>query len=120
MPPILRSVLVIFLLAMSAASVQAQAKIPTADEVKVLLVKEPITEASWPVWKQRLTDWFGDLSRSTDAAYKEAERFAGGLADGRDELPARFDRDHLTWYFLGGYYLNWQPVQKEDLKRAES
>src|ERR1700722_13847928 len=101
MAPIIRSVLLASLLAASLASAQGPGNIPKADEVKALLAKEPITEASWPAWKERLVDWFGDASPATDPAYRAANQFALNLADGNGELPARFNNDHLAWYFLG-------------------
>ena len=99
---------------------QKAAVLPTAAEVKALLQKEPITEASWPVWKKRLTDWFGDTTRDTDEAYREAERFAARQADSTGRLPARFDQDHLAWYFLGGSYLHKQPSSPENFTQAEA
>jgi Zn-dependent protease with chaperone function len=118
----LRCVLPFFSLAMflgNTATARAQAKMPTADEVKSLLAKEPINEASWPTWKPRLTDWLGDPGRSTEAAYKESYRFLIGMADNVGSLPARFDKDYLAWYLLGSGYLNKQPPLEEDLRRAE-
>jgi Zn-dependent protease with chaperone function len=99
---------------------QAQGKLPTAQEVQEWLRKEPMTEASWPAWKQRLTGWFGDRSRQTDAAYRAAEQFCRGQTDGPARLPPRFDQDHLAWYFLGGAYLNARPAVPRDLEYAET
>jgi Zn-dependent protease with chaperone function len=119
---ITRTVLLTLLLAMSAACpalAQGQPRIPTADEVKTLLAKEPINEASWPAWKQRLTDWLGDTSKASEPAYKDAERFLLGLADGNASLPGRFRDDHLAWYLLGYAYLFRQPPKEENNRLAE-
>ncbi len=105
----------------STGAASAQGKtFPTAAEVQALLQKEPINDANWPAWKQRLNDWFGDPSRQTDAAYTEAARYAGGLADAGGRLPPRFDKDHLAWYMLGAHYLDRKPPRPEDLTFAES
>lgn len=116
------------LVAMSAAAAliacsapaQEKIKIPSASEVAALLAKEPITEASWPVWRQRLLDWLGDKTRSTDAAYMAAQKFSLGLADAGGTLPARFSDDYLAWYFLGGAYIDKQPPTDADFQKAES
>lgn len=106
---------------LTATPLVAQNKggIPTAAEVQALLQKEPISDASWPAWRTRLNDWFGDLGHGTDDAYRAAERYIGGKADSLGQLPARFDQDHLAWYFLGGSFLHKQPVAPEDMPRAE-
>src|SRR5260370_19768279 len=102
------------------ADAQAQGKFPTAEEVQEWLRKEPITEASWPAWRQRLTNWFGDRSRQTDAAYRAAEQFSRAQAEEPARLPPKYDHDHLAWYFLGGACMNARPASPPDLEYAET
>lgn len=79
---------------------QEKSTFPTTEEVKDLLAKEPFSDASWPAWRQRLQDWFGDKSRGTDEAYWAASEFLKKQVDAKGELPPPYDRDHLAWYFL--------------------
>ncbi len=99
------------------AGAQEKDTFPTAAEVQNWLRKEPMTEASWPAWKERLTAWFGDRTRQTDAAYRAAEQFCRSLTPAAGILPMKYANDHLTWYFLGGAYLAGKPAG--DLPHAE-
>ncbi len=103
----------------SVAAAQGDAKLPTSAEVKALLKSEPINDANWPAWRQRLISWFGDRSRQTDEAYKEAARYVGARAGNNRGLPARLERDHIAWYMLANHYLDRQPTRPEDLASAE-
>src|SRR5262245_26551150 len=92
----------LLLLAGTLGSTWAQdpPRFPTAPEVQDLLAKEPFSDATWPAWRQRLQDWFGDKSRGPDEAYWAAGDFLKSKLDAAGELPPPYDRDHLAWYFL--------------------
>jgi hypothetical protein len=45
------------------------AKIPTREEVKAILDREPLNQQSWPAWRERLLSWMGDRSQRTEAAF---------------------------------------------------
>lgn len=83
----------------------APGKIPSAEEVVNLLQREPITLASWPVWRVRLLDWINDRGHSTDEAYKAVWAFTMAQANAAGELPPALAGDALAWYFLGSGYL---------------
>jgi Zn-dependent protease with chaperone function len=120
---ILRHVLAVAacLLAIQSMSAAQEPDIyPTAAEVDEWLRKEPLTDSSWPEWKQRLTAWFGDRSRQTDAAYRAAEAFCRAQSDAPGQLPQRFETDHLAWYFLGGSYLDAKPSSPRDRELSET
>ncbi len=80
----------------------APAEIPTAEAVRVLVAKEPITQASWPVWRERLISWLGDRSDRTNAAFDAARQFIKQQAGADGELPAWIAQDAFGWYMLGG------------------
>lgn len=84
------------------ASAQDAERIPTAQEVKDLLAKEPFSDATWTAWRKRLLDWLGDKSRATDEAYFAARRFFKSKSDAAGDLPGPYSQDHLAWYFLSG------------------
>ncbi len=113
------AVMATWLLAVVPAAAQDRGAYPSAAEVKELLQREPITEASWPAWKERLTSWFGDRTRQTDEAYRAAERFARSQANAAGELPQKYTRDYLAWYFLGGSYMLDTSYGPRDPGRAE-
>jgi tetratricopeptide (TPR) repeat protein len=92
---------------------QEKPRWPTQAEVQALLKQEPITEATWPAWRQRLSDWFGDASLQTDPAYKAAQRFLNSMADAGGRLPPQFNQDHLAWYLLGDSYMHQQPPRSD-------
>src|SRR5436190_23832156 len=101
------------ILAASPLTAQEKPRVPTTDEVLALLQKEPITEATWPAWRQRLNDWLGDFSLQTDPAYKQAQRFLKGLAGDGGSLPPRYGKDHLAWYLLGDAYMLEDPPRAD-------
>ncbi len=115
------SALAVFIgVAVGTACSQPPTPIPTAADVEALLIKEPITDKSWPIWKDRLTSWFGDKSRQTDAGYKAAQRFVREKAGAQPSLPPPYDADHLAWYFLGSSFLDDQPLTPDSLPHAET
>src|SRR5262245_38975889 len=93
------------LLALALPALAQPSTYPSAEMVAELLKKEPLSETTWPAWRRRLSDWFGDKSRSTDAAYRAAEKFVRAQQTADGALPPALAKDHLAWYFLGGSYL---------------
>jgi len=90
-----------------AASISAQQvpRYPTGPEVDELLRSEPMTDASWPAWRERLLDWIGDPSRNVDPAYDAARYFLKSHASADGKVPAAYADDFLAWYLLSGAYL---------------
>ncbi len=83
--------------------------IPSASEVAELLRCEPLTEKTWPAWRERLLAWISDLSRNTSAAYDAARDFIRRQIDARGELTGPFAKDAFAWYLLGSAYLKDTP-----------
>lgn len=74
---------------------------PTAAQVDELLRAEPISLDNWVVWRRRLLDWMGDLTRRTDHAYEAAGKFVESNTSADGELVPPLNEDSLAWYLLG-------------------
>lgn len=96
-----------------------KAEIPSSDEIKSLLAKEPINKDSWPTWRGRILSWIGDRSGRTDDAFSAALEFINKQADADDKLPAWLADDAFAWYLLGSSKLR-EPNQAEAAPRAEA
>jgi tetratricopeptide (TPR) repeat protein len=92
----------------------------SAEQVKELLLKEPITEKSWPTWSRRLDPWLTDTGKPTAPAIEQAERFLLGLADAEGRLEPQYYHDYVAWYLLGNSYLHEQPPRPEGPALAEN
>ena len=103
----------------SLAVADEKAKIPSSEEVKALVAKEPFTEESWPVWRERLLSWKGDRSRQTDNAFSAAREFMVEQALPDDKLPPWLAEDAVAWYLLGSARLRGTE-QADGASRAEA
>jgi Zn-dependent protease with chaperone function len=103
--PSLTIIVALFLLSAMDSTAAGQApkakaeRAPTAAEVAQLLVKEPISLATWPAWRSRLSAWMGDRSRNPEPAFDAARVFL--KSEYRNgEFPPALKDDALAWYLL--------------------
>src|SRR5437763_949928 len=97
-----RALSALLLLLSFLGTLRAQLPVPSEAEVQAQLQREPVTEATWPAWRQRLLDWIDSKSHNTDAVYDAACRFARDAADRQGgQLAGSLANDALAWYFLG-------------------
>lgn len=75
--------------------------VPTADDVRQLMQREPLSMATWPMWRPRLLGWINDRSDATDAAFLAARDLFVQQATAKDELPRAVAQDAFAWYLLG-------------------
>jgi hypothetical protein len=86
-------------------------QVPSADEVKAMLRREPISAATWPAWSERLRAWLPDKSPGSEPAFDRARDFlAPEFARGEPQPPLR--EDPMAWYLHGrGMLRNTQDSQ---------
>lgn len=103
--------LVLFLVCLWTAGISptaldaAEQAAPSQAEISQMLEQEPISIASWPIWRERLLAWMGDSSRNADPAYEASRDFVLSLSLDGKTLPTELNEDYVAWYTLASAHL---------------
>jgi hypothetical protein len=115
----------VFTVLFSIAPVRAGDKdYPSAQEVRDLLRREPISLWNWTSWQQRLLARLDDPTDDTHAAYIAAWAFMRSQASGKGELPPALSHNAFAWYLLARAYtedaVQRHPPDAQTLSRSEA
>ena len=78
--------------------------IPSQAEIQQLLLREPVTLETWPVWRERMLGWIGDQSRNADPAFAAGWEFVLQQSPDGKTLPPELSQDFFAWYLLGSVH----------------
>jgi len=80
---------------------------PTAAEIAKMLDENPLSEDSWPLWRDRYVQWYFDRSGETDDFGEAIGEFVGAQAESHGgDLPAYLARDAVAWSLLAYHLMN--------------
>jgi uncharacterized protein len=80
--------------------------VPARSDVEAMVVREPFSQATWPVWSERLRDWLPDTSGQSDPAFAAARDFLAKQY-ANEAFPPPMDNDAMAWYLQGSGTLPW-------------
>lgn len=91
--------------ALTAADCRAAAEekpIPKAEAIAEMMAKEPISRATWPVWRSRHLEWLYDRTNKTKKFDEAIEEFVRQEARaGQGTLPDYLAKDAVAWNLYG-------------------
>ena len=96
-------VLVAFLLGLLSQPADMSAQetaAPSKTDVLQQLTREPISLATWPVWRERLLSWLPQSTEKTQPAFDAAFRFILRQRDARGRLPEPLAKDFFAEFLL--------------------
>ena len=100
---------------------ESQEVIPSKQEIAQLLEDQPLSQKSWPIWRQRFLDWYYDrFSRTLDM--DEALRdFVKRTADeNSNELPAKMRDDPVAWHLWASALFDHESPNAETIERIHA